>query len=247
VFLGGFLLLLLHCFHRVLGIDLPKYYTLDFYSLTLTPIDLIHSFMVLVVSGLLLKTEEFKDALRQLKFNVFVQIFAFGAVSATAFGVSSVLIATNAVIVPLANGVVICSCLPMATNTLVTFSHAADGDPGTALFNSAFGSMIGIGISPLLILGYLAVSPDAPLGQICYKIVIRVVVPFVVGQMLHILSCTIREFSTTYGRPLTKSQMYALLFIVYTVFCNTFASGTNVPVGTSLLSWLSSSVSYPSC
>jgi solute carrier family 10 (sodium/bile acid cotransporter), member 7 len=119
----------------------------------------------------------------------------------------------------------------MAINMVIILSKTADGDEGTAIFNSAFGNMLGVFLSPLLILGYLGVSGDIDLGEIFYKLVIRVVVPLVVGQILQKLCRPIRDFSKTHSRALSKSQMYALLFIVYTVFCATFQKGNKVPAG----------------
>jgi sodium/bile acid cotransporter 7 len=170
-------------------------------------------------------------AFKQIKFNVFVQAYGFGVVSATVFGLSRILIATNALIVPLANGLVVCSCLPMAINMVIVLSKTADGDEATATFNSAFGNLLGVFLSPVLILAYLGVSGDVDLGEIFYKLVLRVVVPLIVGQLVQRLIRPVRDFAKTYSYALSKSQMYALLFIVYTVFCSTFEKGNKVPAG----------------
>ena len=84
-------------------------------------------------------------------------------------------------------------------------------------------------MSPLLILGYLGVTGDVDLGEIFYKLVIRVVVPIFVGQLLQKFSKTVSNFVQKYKAALSKSQMYALIFIVYTVFCETFSTGITVP------------------
>jgi hypothetical protein len=132
---------IVHCLHIFTHADSPTTYL-----------------FVIVVSGLSLKTEEFKYALKQLKFNIFVQVYGFGFVSAAVFGLSRILIVTNALIVPLANGLVICACLPMAINMVVILSKTSDGDEATAVFNSAFGNMLGVFLSPVLILAYLGIS-----------------------------------------------------------------------------------------
>jgi solute carrier family 10 (sodium/bile acid cotransporter), member 7 len=111
---------------------------------------------------------------------------------------------------------------------VIILTKSADGDDGAAVFNSAFGNMLGVFLSPLLILGYLGVTGDVDLGEIFYKLVLRVVVPLAVGQVLQKFSKTVADFVQKYKAALSKSQMYALIFIVYTVFCETFSTGTTV-------------------
>jgi solute carrier family 10 (sodium/bile acid cotransporter), member 7 len=169
--------------------------------------------------------------LKQLKFNIFVQVYGFGVVSAAVFGISRILIVTNALIVPLANGLVTCACLPMAITMVIILAKTADGDEATAVFNSAFGNMLGVILSPLLILGYLGISGDVDLGDVFYKLVLRVVVPLVVGQIVQYFCPPIRDFAKTHSRALSKSQMFTLVFIIYTIFCSTFQKGNKVPAG----------------
>jgi solute carrier family 10 (sodium/bile acid cotransporter), member 7 len=182
-----------------------------------------------------LATEEFKNAFKQLKVHTIIQAYNFFFISAIVYGITRILISTNAMVHALADGMVICSCLPMAINMVIIMSHTADGDVGVAVFNSAFGNMLGVFLSPGLILGYLGVSGDVDLGQIFYKLVLRVVVPIVVGQVARITSKTVADLVTNHKLFCGKSQMYALLFIVYTVFCDTFATGASVATGNFVL------------
>lgn len=123
----------------------------------------------------------------------------------------------------------------MAINMVIILSNTSHGDEGVAVLNSALGNLLGVFLSPLLITGYLGVSGDVDLVDIFYKLAIRVVVPLVVGQVLQKMSKTVSEFANTYKTQLSKSQMYALLFVVYTVFCDSFANQSNVAIGYFLL------------
>ena len=176
-----------------------------------------------------MRTDEFHDAVKQIRFHAFIQTYNFVFISAVVFGVTRLLITSGILVQSLGDGMVICACLPMAINMVIVLSLTADGDNGAAVFNSAFGNMLGVFLSPLLILGYLGVSGDVDLGEIFYKLVIRVVVPIVIGQLAQRFSKTVADFAQKYKGPLSKSQMYALLFIIYTVFCETFSTGTTVP------------------
>ena len=184
---------------------------------------------IAVISGLCLRTDEFHDAVKQIRFHAFIQTYNFFVISSVVFGVTRLLISTGILIQSLGDGMLICSCLPMAINMVIILSKSADGDDGAAVFNSAFGNMLGVFLSPLLILGYLGVSGDVDLGEIFYKLVLRVVVPIAVGQLLQKFSKPIADFVKKHKAALSKSQMYALIFIIYTVFCETFSTGTTVP------------------
>jgi len=76
---------------------------------------------IFTLSGLSLKSRELKKAILNLKFNLFVQIFNLGIVSCIVYFVSRGLESINVLEIDLANGMVICSCLPMTVN-MVRFS-----------------------------------------------------------------------------------------------------------------------------
>jgi solute carrier family 10 (sodium/bile acid cotransporter), member 7 len=71
-------------------------------------------FLIFIVAGLGLKTEEFNQAFQRLYFNVFVQVFSFGVVSAAVYGLSRALDAANIVSHDLAEGMVVCASLPVS-------------------------------------------------------------------------------------------------------------------------------------
>jgi solute carrier family 10 (sodium/bile acid cotransporter), member 7 len=82
---------------------------------------------VTVFAGLSLKTDELVKALQQVYFNSFVQVFNFGVVSSIVFGFSRLMIEIGAISTELANGMVICGCLPQTVNMCVVLTKAAGG------------------------------------------------------------------------------------------------------------------------
>jgi solute carrier family 10 (sodium/bile acid cotransporter), member 7 len=179
---------------------------------------------ILVLAGLGLKTEEFSKAFQRLKFNLFVEVFSFGVDSAVVFGVSKALLAIGALSPPLANGLVVCASLSMTINMVFVLTKSSGGDEASAVFHAAAGNMIGVFLSPLLILGYLGVTGSVELGGIFYGLAVRVVVPIVVGQIIRKLSPATIEWYMKYKQAFKRAQELALVFIVYTVFCRTFAA-----------------------
>ena len=194
-----------------------------------------HILSMPVVAGLALKTEEFESASKEIHFIVFIQTFNFGVVSLLVFGLSRVLVYTGVLVESLADGMVICACLPLSVNMVLILTKTAGGDEAAAILNSTFANLVGVFLSPLMILGYLGVTGGVDLGDVFYKLAIRIVFPLLVGQMIHKTSTTTVQLMKTYARIVKKSQIYALVFILYTVFCTTFIHGTSVPMSSIVL------------
>ncbi len=116
----------------------------------------------------------------------------------------------------------VCACLPMTINCAILFTATANGDEAAAIFNSALGNLVGIFLSPVLILGYLGVSGEVNIVKVFYELCARVVAPFLFGQLLRRYSPAIVAFAKKYKRYFKLTQQYALTYIVYCTFCITF-------------------------
>lgn len=186
---------------------------------------------IFLLAGLGLKTEEFSKAFQQIKFNSFVFFFNFGVDSAFVFGLSRLLAKYNIVNQFLADGMVIASCLPLTINMCVVLTKASGGDEAAAICNSAMWNLVGVFLSPTLILGYIGVSGNVNVFQVFVKLAVRVLVPIAVGQLLKYYVPLVANFVKTYKPYFKQAQVYALVFIVYTVFCKTFIDEENdVPI-----------------
>ena len=174
------------------------------------------------MAGLGLKTEEFKRAFQRIWFNLFVQIFNFGVVSSLSFGFSRALKEVGVLEASLADGMVACASLPLTINMVLVLTKSAGGDEASAIFNAAFGNMLGVFLSPILILGYLGVTGGVDLVSVFYKLALRVVLPVAIGQVLQKTSKIVVNFVKQNKKHFKKLQSYTLVFIVYTVFCRTF-------------------------
>lgn len=180
-----------------------------------------------------IKTEEFSKAFQRFGFNLFVQVFNFGVVSSIVFGFSRFMVSIDALTKSLADGMTICASLPITVNMVLVLTKSANGDEAAAIFNAAFGNLAGVFLSPVLILGYLGVNGNGSinLGAVFLKLGLRVVLPIFIGQILQNFVTPAKNFVKKYKKYFKKAQEYCLVFIIYTVFCKTFASGSDSSVG----------------
>ena len=115
----------------------------------------------------------------------------------------------------------------MTINMCQVLTKTAGGDEAAAIFNAAFGNLVGVFLSPILILGYLGVTGDVDAVEVFYKLALRVVVPVIVGQILQKTSKRTVAFVKKHKPKFKRAQQFCLVFIVYTVFCSTFEQGTS--------------------
>ena len=168
-----------------------------------------------------------------MKFNAFVQIFSFGVVSIIVYGATRALVNINAIDKGLADGMVICACLPMTISSVIVFTKLSGGDEASAIFNSAFGSLISVLLSPTLIYLYdVGISrndnnsnDEASLDddgidvtEVFLRLTVRIVIPIGIGQLLQRYSQWAVDFSSKYKPFFLRAQLYAVVFIVYVSF-----------------------------
>lgn len=191
----------------------------------------IYVCFIFLLAGLGLKTEEFTKAFQQIWFNLYLQVFNFGVVSGLVYSGCWALQNANLLSTDLAHGMIVCSCLPTTINMVIVLTKAASGDESLAIVNAAAGNMIGVFLSPVLILGYLGVQGDTRLMIVFYNLALRVVLPITVGQVIRKTMPRVVAYQKRHKRWFRKLQEYSLVFIVYTVFCRTFERGKQSTVG----------------
>jgi sodium/bile acid cotransporter 7 len=110
-------------------------------------------------------------------------------------------------------------------------TKSAGGNEAASVFNAAFSNLVGVFLSPALILMYLGVTAEVDLGDIFFKLGLRVVLPIAIGQVLQKFVPVAKEFVKQYKKYFKQAQEWALVFIVYTVFCETFSEGSDALPG----------------
>ena len=189
---------------------------------------------IFLMAGLSMKTEELQRAFVSFPFNAFVQTFNFLVVSGLVYGYISLLNAfggNGRLIQPdMANAMMICASMPITVTMVIVMVKSADGDSASAVFNAALGSLLGVFVSPGLILAYTGISGSVNLASVFIKLSLKVVLPIAVGQVLHLFSNSAMDFVHAQKKHFKAMQEYSLVYIVYCVFCRTFLNAPNSPV-----------------
>lgn len=182
--------------------------------------------VIFIIVGLGLKTKELAAALQRLHFNLFVQLYNFVFVSFAVYWASRGLVYIGVLNRTLADGLTICSCLPMAINVLIVLTGLAGGDEATAIFNTSFANIFGIFVSPMLILYYLGASGSVDIYDTFTKLTFIVILPMLVGWIFQNYVEPIRKLYVKHRKVFKKTQESCLVFIIWTVFSKSFlASG----------------------
>jgi len=177
---------------------------------------------IFLMAGLSMKSEELRKACVSFPFNTFVQLYNFTVVSLLVFGFIRLVDVLGVPIQKdLADAMMICACMPITVTMVIVMTKSADGDGAAAIFNAAFGSLLGVFVSPALIIQYTGLHGSVDLVAVFVKLSLKVILPIAAGQVLH-FSATATEFVHHQKKHFRRLQEYTLVFIVYTVFCKTF-------------------------
>lgn len=182
-------------------------------------------------SGLSLKTEELTSALFHVRLHLFIQSFTLVFFPVSVWLLLRVLALTN-IDQWLLRGLQTVSCMPPPVSSAVILTKAVGGNEAAAIFNSAFGSFLGIVVTPVLLLLFLGSSSSVPFSSIFSQLFMTVVVPLVLGQVCRGF---LREFLDRRKPPFGVVSSCVLLMIIYTTFCDTFSNSSITLDPTSLL------------
>ena len=179
---------------------------------------------IFLMSGIGLKSNELLNAFKDYQFNLMVQSVNLLLVSGLTFFLASLLKTFEVTSDELADGLIITSCLPMTINMVIVFTIAGGGDEASAVFNAALGNLMGVFVTPALVILYLDESNSISLLDVLFKLAVRVLAPLFVGQVIQYKVKVVKDFVADHKPAFKKSQEIALTYIVYSVFCVTFYS-----------------------
>ncbi|KAF4524430.1 hypothetical protein B566_EDAN013713 [Ephemera danica] len=168
---------------------------------------------IFFVSGLSLKSEQLFKAFKQYRLHTFIQgftLFIFPLI--VQIGVWFLRsVGLNEWIV---KGLVTVSCMPPPVSSAVILTRAVGGNEAAAIFNSAFGSFLGIIVTPLTLLHFLGVSTLVPLLSTMVQLGTTVLLPLIAGQLARkVAAHWVRKNSTLVSNLMVVLQVFLLLAV----------------------------------
>lgn len=171
-------------------------------------------------SGLSLRTEELTSALLHVRLHLLVQSFTLVFFPLAVWLLLRLLTLTS-INHWLLRGLQTVGCMPPPVSSAVILTKAVGGNEAAAIFNSAFGSFLGIIVTPVLLLLFLGSSSSVPFSSIFWQLFMTVVVPLILGQVCRRF---LREVLERRKPPFGAVSSAVLLMIIYTTFCDTFST-----------------------
>jgi sodium/bile acid cotransporter 7 len=126
----------------------------------------------------------------------------------------------------LASGIIVSMCCPTTVSSNVVLTVTSKGNEAASVTNSVIGNVVGVFVSPLLILWLLDLSASSNVDytRIFGNLAIVVIGPLILGQIIQYF---FPEAVQTLQKKVNLSifNSTCLLILIYSVFCDTFANG----------------------
>ncbi|XP_054724343.1 sodium/bile acid cotransporter 7-like [Uloborus diversus] len=175
--------------------------------------------IIFFISGISLKSNELLAAACQYRVHIFIQLYSLIFVPL----IVQILVQLLGQFYPnpdLLVGFIAVSCMPPPVSSAVLLTKTVGGNEAAAVFNSAFGSFLGIFVTPALLYLFFSNESEVPIWNAIFQLSFTVVLPVVIGQ------CS-RPFLVRYvskhKKELSMLGSFMLLLIIYTTFCETFS------------------------
>jgi solute carrier family 10 (sodium/bile acid cotransporter), member 7 len=176
--------------------------------------------MIFLLSGLSLQTSELAQAISDVKLNGLIQFLTFVAWP-WCIGVPIKFLL--APISPrLSDGILILTTLPTTVNMCIMLTSASGGNVALSICNAVISNMLGIFITPLLLLHFFGATIQLPFGNMVLKLCQKVLLPVTLGQLLRETGA--KKFYQEHSNTFKRLQEVVLLGIVWNAFCNAFGS-----------------------
>jgi sodium/bile acid cotransporter 7 len=193
-------------------------------------IKLIGVATIFFCSGLKLRLSEAVAAVKNWRSNLTIQVFHFCAAPLLFVALHRVVVtiaaaasggALDATAVSLLAGIKLLGCLPPPISSAVLLTEVASGNTAISILNSAGGSFLGLGLTPLLLTWATGNAAEASPSKMVLELGLIVVLPLALGQA-----------AARFGlAPLPSAIGKAMLIlIIWHVFCETFSKPVAVDV-----------------
>ncbi len=180
--------------------------------------------LIFAIGGLTLRTAELGRAAAHVRLHVFTQGMSLALIPLL-FLLFDALLARTALEPDLRHGLLILACMPTTVTSCVVYTRLAGGNEAGALFNATLGNLLGILITPQLLLLLLGRTAVVDAGGIVGKLLLTVLLPVLVGQVLRV---RFADRIDLHAASLKQASNALLLAILFLVFLDTFSRPLDV-------------------
>ncbi|KXS13022.1 hypothetical protein M427DRAFT_58943 [Gonapodya prolifera JEL478] len=178
---------------------------------------------VFLFSGMSLKTSVLIKATMVWRTHIVIQLLSLGFMPLLGWGIATGLKRGTGINPALLDGFVICMSAPTTVSSNTIMTRSAEGSEAISIVASVIGNILGIFVTPFLILGYLGQAASVDYGNLFFNLSVTVIIPLIIGQV-------IRFFRPTWVEWLQKYVNFGqfgncmILLLVWSTFCDTFAA-----------------------
>ncbi|XP_046681910.1 sodium/bile acid cotransporter 7-B-like [Homalodisca vitripennis] len=173
--------------------------------------------LIFFISGMTLSFNDFFYAATKVRVHLFVLTFTFVFIPTIVLFINAILRGLFGINEWILKGLATVSCMPPPVSSAVILTKAVGGSEAAAIFNSVVGSFLGIFITPTILLFLLGSTAVVSLLNSVLVLYQTVLLPLCLGQ----LSRRYKLITAFVPRlPLSTIGELALLFIIFTTFCD---------------------------
>ena len=177
---------------------------------------------IFLLSGLTVQTMKLIHSIKKWQTHLFIQSVSF-VLFPLIIIICAYIMNLGSGFNPVYIGFVVLACIPTTISSCVVFTNNAGGNRECALFNATLGNLLGIVLTPLLIFLLLKENVELDVTQAIIKLILLVLLPFLVGQVLHNL------FAVSINSVLSKlAGSWCMLGIMLIAFINAFQNGLDL-------------------
>lgn len=184
--------------------------------------------VIFFLQGLSLSLGTLRSGILQWKLHLFVETTVF--VIIPLMGLTMITAGAPWLSEDLQIGVLFLAALPSTIATSVAYTAMTAGNVAAAVFNSTFSNIAGIFITPLWIGMWLKAGNETlPYAKVFLDISMMLLLPLLLGQVIRPL---LRPFIDRHQKKISLAISLIILFIIYTVFCNSWKQSIWTQQGT---------------
>lgn len=185
-------------------------------------------FAIFLMSGLSLKTAVLARALTHWRFHLYFHAWVFVVMPVLWFVLAAWMRCCTAVNRYIVDGCVVMSTLASTVSSQTALTQSAGGSDALSVLNAASTNLLGLVVSPLLVLLYFGRVGTVPVGDVVQSLALVVLLPLLLGQAIQYRW---RAQLAALRLPTGNISQVCLLLILFFTFASAFDQSLPLSLG----------------